>query len=284
MGSRWPPFVKLVLGLCIAVVMLQQVYIWRLGAKTEPSVSSALPGMHVIDKLQHVQGQDVTTTFRPKNISEPPKQPALRAANREGRQDAKPVRNKKRHGKFSGAEDLRIVFLHVRKTGGSTAWALLRKLLPKQYKDPCLCSIKSPPMYSTRCEEEARIEASNSTSSLGAAFASGSDIAQLGGVERILENAGYSQEWISDLSSHARSVMQDNFVAASQVGDLDHVLPGHSNHCVVLVTCDIPVDISSTGGTVSSRGIASLGYICRVDIQSPWIQNYARRSRSYCSS
>ena len=140
--------------------------------------------------------------------------------------------SKRLRGKYDGAAELRIVFLHVRKTGGSTLWALLRKLLPVRFKDPCLCSIKSPPMYESRCQEEARNESSSSlfksSSStpskqekasllLSQAFVEESDVEAIGGLDTVLRDVGYDDAWIARLSPHLREVLRKNIVASSQV-------------------------------------------------------------------
>ena len=144
---------------------------------------------------------------------------------------------KQLRGHFDGATDLRIVFLHIRKTGGSTMWALLRKLLPSKFKDPCLCSIKSPPMYSSRCQTEAAQEASlqydmtNSSAihPLGSKLSSKPyhwsiflndtdiEISESSMIQALID-AGYHQNWILDLTPHHKRIMKENMLATSQVG------------------------------------------------------------------
>ena len=125
-------------------------------------------------------------------------------------------RDKQLHGHFHGAADLRLVFLHIRKTGGSTVWALLRRLLPVRFKDSCLCSIKSPPMYASKCQAMASDYAEKGAADQLSVLLPQADGANFD-LEIALQEAGYKSDWINNLTAHQRDVFQQNVVASSQV-------------------------------------------------------------------
>ena len=261
------PFTELVLALCLFGLIAQGLYIARLRAQQQANLhgfDGAEQGAIVHrtiakhatattrsalehNSLFHERGDTAapaaasgrqvlpSTDFTGRNVSKgheqgaPTSGPTAKVGAGSKRSGKRPSKQRLR-GKFDGADELRIVFLHVRKTGGSTAWALLRKLLPAAFRNGCMCGIKSPPMYeSSGCAAEARDLSSAASSSsrqkeihyslksTAASFVEDSDLDLSGGLEEALLGAGYKEEWINNLPQHIKAVMRKNMVATSQV-------------------------------------------------------------------
>ena len=276
----------IILG-CLAT-MLPMWYSFRFPVAPEVTIVGATGGAggvqeHLATTSSMVSAGTVMKLPPPEKSDNPQSQQQVSNEKKEMRQKLRARRaernRQKTEGRFKAASELRLVFLHIRKTGGTTLWSLLKKTLPAKFRDPCLCSIKSPPMYESRCREEAQEEflAARHNNSYSP-FVSESDIVASGGLDSVYRQAGFSADWLASLSDHKRRVLLNNIEATSQVKEwtrnksaTQFLFDFFSFICVGVVV--VVAGVSSNSGKVSSSGTAPLGHLSSLYFSSAWLSH-----------